>query len=348
MTAATLVSIAVTPANPTIAKSATENFVATGTYSDTTTKVITTSVTWSSSDTTIATIAPTTGIATATTKTGSTTITATSGSGASAITGNTKLTVGVGPFVYAANTNGGSPAGTISAFTEGSAGDLTAVGTSAIAAGKNPLAVTTDPLGKYVYVINQIDQTVGEYAIGSDGSLSAISTGTVSLAASAFPRDVKVEPSGNYLYVTDQGLNQIEAFNIGADGSLTPNAGSPWTTHGGPYDIAISPNGQYLYVSRAITPAGDVTEFAINPDGSLTLTGPTGGTQAGDTPEGIAIAPNGQFLYVVNSGDDDVQMFSISPTDGTLTPGQTFGTNGKDSGTQRQRWRSRPTVITSS
>ena len=161
VTAATLVSIAVTPANPTIAKSATENFVATGTYSDTTTKVITTSVTWSSSDTTIATIAPTTGIATATTKTGSTTITATSGSGASAITGNTKLTVGVGPFAYAANTNGGSPAGTISAFTEGSAGDLTAEGTSAIAAGKNPLAVTTDPLGKYVYVINQIDETSG-------------------------------------------------------------------------------------------------------------------------------------------------------------------------------------------
>ena len=94
----------------------------------------------------------------------------------------------------------------------------------------------------------------------------------------------------------------------------------------GPLTVArttspYSPNGQYLYVSRAITPAGDVTEFAIDPDGNLTLTGPTGGTQAGDTPEGIAIAPNGQFLYVVNSGDDDVQMFSISPTDGTLTPG---------------------------
>ena len=48
VTAATLVSIAVTPANPSIAKGTTQQFTATGTYSDSSTANITSSVTWSS------------------------------------------------------------------------------------------------------------------------------------------------------------------------------------------------------------------------------------------------------------------------------------------------------------
>lgn len=54
--AATLTSIQVTPSNPTIIVGATQQFAATGTYSDGTTQDITTSVTWSSSDTSVATI----------------------------------------------------------------------------------------------------------------------------------------------------------------------------------------------------------------------------------------------------------------------------------------------------
>lgn len=55
--APSLVSIAVTPANPSIAAGSTEQFTATGTYSDSSTANITGSVTWSSSNTGEATIA---------------------------------------------------------------------------------------------------------------------------------------------------------------------------------------------------------------------------------------------------------------------------------------------------
>ena len=74
----TLSSIAVTPASPSIAPGTTEQFTATGTYSDNTTRDITTSVTWNSYTTAVATI-DNTGLATAV-ATGSTTITASSGS----------------------------------------------------------------------------------------------------------------------------------------------------------------------------------------------------------------------------------------------------------------------------
>lgn len=86
-TAATLASIAVTPANPSVTTGTTQQFTATGTYSDNSIKNITAAVTWGSSDTSKATINAS-GLATAVAA-GSTTVTATSGS----ISGTTTLTV---------------------------------------------------------------------------------------------------------------------------------------------------------------------------------------------------------------------------------------------------------------
>jgi hypothetical protein len=56
VTAATLVSIAVTPSSPSIALGTTQQLTATGTYSDGSTQNLTTTVTWGSLDTTIANI----------------------------------------------------------------------------------------------------------------------------------------------------------------------------------------------------------------------------------------------------------------------------------------------------
>src|SRR5216684_2634258 len=83
VTAATLVSIAVTPASPTITKGATQQFTATGTYTDSSTADITNSVTWNSSNGAVASISSG-GLATGLT-TGNSNITATSG----AFTSNT-------------------------------------------------------------------------------------------------------------------------------------------------------------------------------------------------------------------------------------------------------------------
>src|SRR5580698_11402055 len=54
--AATLKSLAVTPANPTLAKNATQQFTATGTFSDGSTQNLSSSVAWSSATPAVATI----------------------------------------------------------------------------------------------------------------------------------------------------------------------------------------------------------------------------------------------------------------------------------------------------
>ena len=87
VTPATLQSIAVTPPNPSITKSQSEQFMATGKYSDGTTQDITSSVTWTSGTTSVATVAAS-GLAIGI-GAGSSAITAT----LAGVSGNTKLTV---------------------------------------------------------------------------------------------------------------------------------------------------------------------------------------------------------------------------------------------------------------
>ena len=84
---ATLTSIAVTPANPTIVAGGTRQFTATGTYLDGSTQNVTSQAAWSSSKTTVATVSAS-GLATAVLA-GSTTISAT----LAGVTGSTTLTV---------------------------------------------------------------------------------------------------------------------------------------------------------------------------------------------------------------------------------------------------------------
>ena len=91
VTDATLVSIEVSPAAPSIANGLTQQFTATGRYTDNSTQDLTTQVTWSSSDAAVATVsnaAGSNGLAT-TAGVGSTTVSATSGD----VSGDTTLTV---------------------------------------------------------------------------------------------------------------------------------------------------------------------------------------------------------------------------------------------------------------
>lgn len=110
---ATLQSIAVTPTSPSVPKGATQQFTAIGTYSDGTTKDLTSTVTWTSSKTTVATIT-TGGLATALAQ-GSTTIKAASGG----ISGTTAMTVMPGVLISIAVTPASPtiPLGTTKQFT---------------------------------------------------------------------------------------------------------------------------------------------------------------------------------------------------------------------------------------
>jgi hypothetical protein len=168
VTAATLVSIQVTPPSPSAAKGTTVPFVATGIYTDNTTQNITTQVTWGSTAQTVATISNaggTQGVATAV-DTGTTTITATSG----LIVGSATLTVTAATLVSIAV----SP--TDPTIPKGTSQQFVAIGTYTDNSTQN---LTTQVLWQ--------SSTVGvatiSNATGSNGRADSAGVGTTTISA---------------------------------------------------------------------------------------------------------------------------------------------------------------------
>jgi len=163
---AALVSIAVTPSNPTIPLGTTQQFTATGTYTDGTMQNVTATVTWSSSLTAVAAVSNnpgTNGLATSAGQ-GTTSIAATSG----AILGATTLTVTKPALVSIAI----SPANP--SVIVGSTQQFTATGTYTDGSSQN---ITTS--------VTWASDALGVASISIAGVATAVAAGTAHISASS-------------------------------------------------------------------------------------------------------------------------------------------------------------------
>jgi hypothetical protein len=170
VSAAELVSLAITPANSSKALGLTQQFTATGTYTDSSTQDLTNTVTWSSSSTAVATISNadgSQGLAT-TVATGSTTITAThAGSGVSA---NTSFTVSAAELVSLSVT----PA--TPTLILGSNQQFTATGTYTD-------ATTQDITGSVTWSSSATNIATISNAAGTKGLATTVATGSTTITA---------------------------------------------------------------------------------------------------------------------------------------------------------------------
>ncbi|MEI9936556.1 MAG: Ig-like domain-containing protein [Pseudomonadota bacterium] len=169
VTVAALVSIAVTPATPSVAKGLTKQFAATGTFTDTTTQDLTTTATWASSDTTKATIsnaAGSKGLA-STPGVGPTSISAT----LSGVTGSTTLTVSAATLVSIAVTPVAPPL-----VAKGLTQQFTATGSYTDASTQNLTTTAT-------WISSDITKATISNAAGSQGLASTTGVGSTSISA---------------------------------------------------------------------------------------------------------------------------------------------------------------------
>ncbi len=96
------------------------------------------------------------------------------------------------------------------------------------------------------------------------------------------PSALVTDPWGNYLYVANSGSNAISAFAIDLlSGALTAISGT-FSTAGSPNALAVSNNGSLLYVTNKNI--GELQQFTINSDGTLTL---AGGGAVGTSPTSV-------------------------------------------------------------
>jgi hypothetical protein len=196
-----LTSITVTPANSSVPKSTSQQFVATGNYSDGSTQNITSLVTWGSSSSAVASIT-TAGLANALSQ-GTTTVSATSGS----ITGSTGLTVGPPALVSIALTPS-SPTVAV-----GSTQQFTATGTFTDGSTQN---IST--------TVNWSSAAPQVSTINSSGLATTLATGITNIGASSGSVS-----SSTVLSVSVAG-NQLASDNFQRSNAASPNLLGPnWT-----------------------------------------------------------------------------------------------------------------------
>ncbi|HEY6921898.1 MAG TPA: beta-propeller fold lactonase family protein, partial [Steroidobacteraceae bacterium] len=198
----------------------------------------------------------------------------------------------------------------------------------------NPTTGRQQPAG-FVYVATvaapdaSLAGAVLQYAIGTDGSLTSLST--TSIPAGPDPIAMASDPTGHYVYVANQGDGTISQYSAGAGGLLS--ALSPATVSIGAYPplagytLSVSPNGHALYVlgslrdSVGILPATFIIQYAIGTDGTLSPLNPSFLTVASTGGRGsLTFDPGGAYAYLAStaligvpqSPDGAVLQFSVA------------------------------------
>jgi 6-phosphogluconolactonase (cycloisomerase 2 family) len=134
--------------------------------------------------------------------------------------------------------------------------------------GKDPSGLVIDPGGKFLYTANTVDNTVSEFTINADGSLTQISGSPLGETFNS-PTGLLIDNSGKYLYVANRGSSNVAAYSIGSDGGLTLLSSSPFATGSQPTVIATDSSGKFLFVGNQ---SGSVIQSYTLDTGSGTLT----------------------------------------------------------------------------
>jgi 6-phosphogluconolactonase len=220
-------------------------------------------------------------------------------------------------FVYVANNY---PYYDVSAYTiDGTTGGLTFVSGSPFSAGTQPVAVTVDPTGKFVYVVNYDNVpdlgNISAYIInGITGALTAVPGSP--FPAGFLPYSVTIDSTGHFAYVANAGSNNVSAYTIdGTTGALTAIPGSPFPAGSSPYGVTAT--GHFAYVAN--DGSNSVSAYTIDSTtGALTAI-PGSPFPAGSGPHSVTVDPAGHFAYVANVGSNDVSAYTIDGTTGALT-----------------------------
>ena len=100
--------------------------------------------------------------------------------------------------------------------------------------------MAVDPLGRFVYVANNISSDIWAYQIGENGALTPVAGSPFS--AGLNPYGVAVDFFGRFVYTANYAGNNVSAYHIAKDGALTPVAGSPFPAGSNPISVTVSPS----------------------------------------------------------------------------------------------------------
>jgi DNA-binding beta-propeller fold protein YncE len=221
-----ITGVKLTPANPTIAVAATQQFALTATYLDgQTTNVTTSDSTYASDNKAVATVNAS-GLATA---------------------------VAIGTANISASYHGNN---TKTLLTVTAAANIV----SAVQGDSRVLHVTNLRTGqRMTFAANGLADSL---TISRDGQAMA-ATG-ISLLPERGPAWLAIDPSGNYLYVLNHASESISAFTVNwKTGELNPVVSSPFPVNAKPWSIEVDSDGAALSLSHFQD--SSISRFRIDP-----------------------------------------------------------------------------------
>jgi 6-phosphogluconolactonase (cycloisomerase 2 family) len=225
-------------------------------------------------------------------------------------------------FLYVAN----SDVNNVSGYQIQANGSLKPVPGSPFASGKWPASVTVDPVGHFLYTANMGDDTVTNFTIGWNGTLTLLAN----YSAGTMPKALSVDAVRRLLYVTDLDgvgipfdggpVDHVTVFRINVNGTLRPVPGSPFPAGFSALAVQAVPMGGFVYVGNAggqEESTETISAYSVLSTGTLV---PVTGSpfRDGESPQSLAADPVGRFLYSAGQYDLALQTYQLAGT-GSLT-----------------------------
>jgi len=209
----------------------------------------------------------------------------------------------------------------------------------------NPSFLTTDPGGRFLFAVNELDKfrneptgAVSVFAIDqASGKLNLLQQ--VSSLGKG-PAHLSLDKSGRFLMVANYNSGNYAVFPVGSDGRLGPytafvqDVGTSVNPdrQAGPHahSIQVTPDNRFVLVADLGTDELLIYQFNTG-TGSLTPANPKSvKVDPGAGPRHIAFAPSGKFVYLINEMGSTVTVFAYDSDSGTLQTEQTVSTLPKN------------------
>jgi len=184
-----------------------------------------------------------------------------------------------------------------------------------------------DPSGRFLFVSGQFGLVLSSYSIDASGLPVLVPGSTVPTLGS--PHNLSLGPDGRFIYVANTGSASVSGFAVAANGTLKEIPGSPFAAGVLPYEVKVADSGKFAYAANR--DSDDVSGYSIDAtSGALTSIGsfPVGCAARPFGPRAIEFSPDGKLAFVPNRFSNDVTVFAVNTTTGTMAPiaGSPFAT----------------------
>ncbi len=148
---------------------------------------------------------------------------------------------------------------------------LEKVGSLKMKPGCGPRQIDFHPNGKWMFVINELDNTISQVSVPNDRGemqiLSTVPTLPADFEGGNSTAHIQVHPDGRFVYGSNRGHDSIAAFRVNEhSGELTP-IGHYATGGKTPRHFLVEPTGKYLLAANQST--DDVFVFHIDPESGV-------------------------------------------------------------------------------